>query len=122
MNEAKFTVYGVFMMFVHAVNPEAAAGAVVGGLFFWALSPSVDLATRFWLLLASVGLGYGVGLPAARSAEWSSWTWIFACLGASLAHVVIVAVQAMVSSSSDFPPWMKSLFNLLPWRRTRGEE
>lgn len=120
MNESQFTVTSVLLIILHSLNPEAAAGAVCGGLFFWALSPHVRLTTRLCLLLASVGIGYGLGLPAARSADWVGWTWTFAGLGASLAHVVIVSFMAMVNQNSNLPPWLLSILDLLPWRKDRG--
>lgn len=120
MNESQFTVWSVLLVVLHSIQPEAAAGAVCGGLFFWALSPNVPISTRFWLAVASVGTGYGVGLPAARSEDWAAWTWIFAGVGASLAHVVIVSMMAMVNANSNLPPWLLSILDLLPWRRDRG--
>lgn len=120
MNESQLTLMGVLMVVLHGINPEAGAGAVFGGLFFWGLSPHVPIFTRLCLLAASVGAGYGVGLPAARSADWAGWAWTFAGLGASLAHVVIVSFTAMINANSNLPPWLLSLFDLLPWRKDRS--
>lgn len=122
MNESQFSVWSVMLVVLHSLQPEAAAGAVCGGLFFWALSPNVPISTRFVLAIASIMGGYGIGLPAANSKDWASWAWIFAGVGASLLHVFIVSMMAMMSTSSNLPPWMLSLLDLLPWRRDRGPQ
>lgn len=106
-------------MLLGAVQPEAAAGAVCGGLFFWSLSPEIPVSTRFWLAVASIGFGYGMALPAVRTD--SGWAWILAGLGASMAHVVIVALRAMVKTGSPLPPWLQAIVDALPWKKTRGE-
>lgn len=112
---------GAFVwMTLGAINPEAAAGAVCGGLFFWSLSPEIPVYKRFWLAVASIGLGYGMALPSVRSD--SGYAWVIAGFGASLVHVVIVAVLAMVKQNSPIPHWMRELIDALPWTKTREEE
>lgn len=118
MTEANFTWLSLGLLLLSAVQPEAAAGAVFGAMFFWSLSPEIPIVTRFWLAIASVGFGYGTGLPAARSD--SGWAWFYAGLGASLAHVVLVSVRSMVKKDGAVPPWLRSLLDLLPWTKTRG--
>lgn len=115
-------VWGWLTVVWHAIYPEAAAGAITGGLFFWSLAPNIPKRDRFWLAIASISLGYGIGLPAARSQEWAGWEWIFAGLGASLIHVVIVSVQAMVTTSSPMPPWLEGFLRLVLRIKNRGSE
>lgn len=119
MNEV--TIWAVFVAVIGVVNPEAAAGAVCGSLFFWSLSPEIPISQRILLAIASIGFGYGIALPAARSEEWSAWTWIVAGGAASMAHVVIVSLREMVKGGSPLPPWLVAIFDLLPWRKNRGE-
>lgn len=104
------------------VHPEAAAGAVFGGMFFWALSAKLAIFTRFWLSLASIGLGYGMALPAVKSDN--GWAWIIAGLGASLIHVIIVAFRSMIDTGSPLPPWFKDILASVPvpWRKNQGED
>lgn len=119
MNE--LTAWAILVAFLGAVNPEAAAGAVCGGLFFWSLSPEIPVGQRCLLAIASIGLGYGIALPAARSPDWSSWTWIFAGGAAALIHVVIVSLRGMFKNNTPVPPWLQAVLDLLPWRNNRGE-
>lgn len=124
MNEliSNFTWSALIVLVLNAIHPEAAAGAVCGGLFFWSLSPEIPLWSRFWLAVASIGIGYGIGLPAARSDDYSGWAWITAGMGASLAHVVIVSLRRTVNKDSPMPPWLKDMLAILPWGKKRGEE
>lgn len=124
-NEASLTLYGLWVGLVswlHALNPEAAAGAMVGGLFFWSLSPNIPRLNRFWLTIASIGMGYGVGLPAVKSEHWAGWEWFFAGAGASLAHVLIVAVSAMVNTNAPLPAWAEGFLSMILRLKNRGQE
>lgn len=124
-NEASITLYGLWMgvvAWLHSLNPEAAAGAMVGGLFFWSLSPNIPRWNRFWLTIASIGMGYGVGLPATRSENWMGWEWFFAGAGASLSHVMLVAVMAMVNKNAPMPPWLESFLGMVLRVKNRGQE
>lgn len=122
MKEFMLWAWGGVVIMLSGVNPEAAAGAAFGGMFFWSLSPKLPLSTRCWLMIASVGLGYGTALPAVRSDN--GWAWIIAGLAASLAHVVIMAIKLMVETGSPVPPWVKDIFAALPlpWRKNQGED
>lgn len=120
MTEANLTWLGLALLLLNALQPEAAAGAVFGAMFFWSLSPEIPLRTRFWLAIASIGIGYGAGLPATRSD--SGWAWIYAGVGASLAHVVIASVRSMVQRDGPMPLWLRSMLDALPWTKTRGDE
>jgi len=108
--------------FSFAFYPESAAGAITGGFFFWSLAPNIPKMERFWLALASISLGYGIGLPAARSEGWEAWQWLFAGLGASLSHVFIVSMQVMMGTSSQMPPWLEGFFRLVLRIKNRGSE
>lgn len=118
--EFNFTIWGAIVLALGAIHPEAAAGAVCGGFFFWSLSPEIPLSTRVWLLFGSVGLGYGMALPVVLSD--TGWAWIVAGFGASMVHVVIVALRSMVVTGSPWPEWLKDFIDLLPmpWRKNRG--
>lgn len=122
MKEFLLWLWGGLVIASAGVHPEAAAGAVFGGMFFWALSAKLPLFMRFWLAVASIGLGYGMALPAARSDN--GWAWIIAGLGASLIHVIIVAFRSMVETGSPVPPWFKDILGAipLPWRKNQGED
>lgn len=126
MNElANVSIWSVLIAALGAIHPEAGAGAVCGGLFFWSLSPEIPISSRIWLLIASVGIGYGIGLPAARSADYSGWAWVTAGFGASMAHVIIVSLRGVVKTGSPLPPWFMAMLDALPWRRnreTRGDD
>lgn len=122
MTDTNFTLWSLMVLVANAISPEAAAGAVCGGIFFWSLSPEIPLYTRFCLAVASIGIGYGIGLPAARSDSWSGFAWAFAGLGASLAHVMIVSLRSTVKGGSPLPPWLLAIIDLLPWKRTRAVE
>lgn len=104
------------------LHPESAAGAVFGGMFFWALNPEIKPKVRFWLTVASVGLGYGMALPAARSVDWQAWAWTFAAFSAALVHVMLVSMRATIVTGSPLPPWMTAIRDSLPWRKNRGDE
>lgn len=103
------------------LHPESAAGAVFGGMFFWGLNPEIKPSTRLLFLVASVGVGYGMSLPAARSPEWASWAWLLAGFSTVLVHVMIVSMRAVVTTGSALPPWMTAIIDALPWRRPRGD-
>lgn len=120
MTEANFTWLGLGLLLLNAVQPEAAAGAVFGAMFFWSLSPEIPIRTRLWLAIASIGIGYGTGLPATRSD--SGWAWIYAGAGAALAHVVIASARSMVLKDGPMPQWLRSILDALPWTKTRGGE
>lgn len=123
--DATVGFYGLWVGFIgwlHSLNPEAAAGAMVGGLFFWSLSPNIPFLNRFVLTVASIGMGYGTGLPAARSETWAGWEWFFAGMSASLAHVVIVAIMAMVNTNAPLPAWFEGLMGLILRIKNRGQE
>ena len=113
------TAWGFILYVLSLVNPEAAAGAVCGGLFFWAMNPEIPPSSRVILSFASIGLGYGIGLTAARSHDWQSWAWFAAGIGSSMVHVCIVSLRSMVQTGSPLPPWMKELLAVLPWRKQR---
>lgn len=120
MNElASVTLWSLALAVLGAIHPEAAAGAVCGGLFFWSLSPEIPVSSRVMLLIASVGIGYGIGLPAARSTDYSGWAWVASGFGASMAHVMIVSMRSMVKTGSPLPPWLTAILDALPWRRNR---
>lgn len=119
---ANFTWGGLLILVLNAIHPEAAVGAVCGGLFFWSLSPEIPVWSRFWLAVASIGIGYGMGLPAARSNEYSGWAWATAGVGASLSHVVIVSLHRTANKDSPMPPWLKDMLAVLPWSKERGDD
>lgn len=122
MKEFALSVWAGFVILLSHAHPEAAAGAVCGGFFFWSLSPEIPISTRLLLLLGSIGLGYGMALPAVRSDN--GWAWIIAGFGASLVHVVLVAFRSMVKTGSPVPPWAKDILDALPipWRKKQGGE
>lgn len=104
------------------LHPESAAGAVFGGMFFWGLNPEIPIRTRLWLLMASVGLGYGMALPAARSIDWSAWAWTLAGFYSALVHVMLVSMRTTIKTGSPLPPWMTAIRDSLPWRKNRGSD
>lgn len=112
-----FSLWGGLVLVLGAINPEAAAGAVCGGFFFWSLSPEIPISSRIWLLIGSVGLGYGMALPVVLSD--TGWAWVVAGFGASMVHVVIVALRSMVVSGSAWPLWLREIIDLLPFTRRR---
>lgn len=118
--ETNLTLWGLLVVGLGAIHPEAAAGAICGGFFFWSLSPEIPVVTRLGLLLGSVGLGYGMALPLAVSG--GGWAWIVAGVGASMVHVVIVALRSMVVTGSPWPAWLRDIVDIIPfpWRKTRG--
>lgn len=125
MNDLKeflLWMWGGLTFALSGVHPEAAAGAVFGGMFCWALSAKLPLFYRFWLSIASVGLGYGMALPSVKSDN--GWAWIIAGFSASLIHVVIVAFRSMIETGSPLPPWFKDMLASvpLPWRKNQGED
>lgn len=115
------TLWWLFVALFGWVHAESAAGAVFGGMFFWALNPEIPPRARFWLMLASVGAGYGLALPAARSAEWYAWSWTFAGFGSALVHVMLVSMRATIQTGSPLPPWMTAVKDYLPWNKNRGD-
>lgn len=119
MNLNDLTWWGFFVLVVGAIQPEAAAGAVCGGMFFWALSPEIPVSTRIWLALASIGFGYGIGLPATKAD--TGWAWFHAGCGATLAHVVIVSLRSVIKTDSPLPPWLTAMLDYLPWRKSGGD-
>lgn len=120
MNE--ITLWTLLVAGLGAISPEAAAGAVCGGLFFWSLSPEIPLSTRVALALASIGMGYGAGLAALGSENWTSWAWVASGLVASMIHIAIVSLRAFVKGDSPMPPWLVAILDLLPWRNRRGDQ
>lgn len=120
--DTELTLWGAIVIVLSYVQyPESAAGAICGGFFFWSLSPEIPLVNRLGLLLGSVGLGYGLALPAAQSDN--GWAWLVAGMGASLVHVVIVALKQMVDTGSPWPPWLRDIIDLIPLpnRKNRGK-
>lgn len=119
--DVNMTIWGFFVVALGSVHPESAAGAICGGFFFWSLSPEIPLINRFGLLLGSIGLGYGMALPVAQSD--SGWAWIVAGFGASMVHVVIVALRTMVDTGSPWPPWLRELVDVLltPMRKNKNQ-
>jgi hypothetical protein len=124
MNElmTNFTWGGLLLLLFHTIYPEAAVGAVCGSMFFWSLSPEIPVFNRFFLALASIGFGYGMGLPAAQSVSYTGWTLVTAAFGASLVHVVIVSLQRTVNKDSPMPPWLTGILDILPWTRKGGDK
>lgn len=110
---------GVVIVWIGSLHPDAAAGAVCGGFFFWSLSQDLPIINRFFLLLGSVGLGYGMALPLARVDN--GWAWFVAGIGASLVHVVIEALREMVNNGSPWPPWLRDLVSVLPIGRKQNQ-
>lgn len=115
--------YVVFIGAFAWMNPESAAGAVFGGMFFWAFNPQMRPRMRFLLVIASIGAGYGMSLPAARSTEWAAWAWGVACLCAALIHVALESMRQMITTGSPLPPWLKEIVSSLPFfgRKNRGD-
>lgn len=122
MREFLLWMWGGLAITLAGVNAEAAAGAVFGGMFCWALSAKLTLFYRFWLSIASIGLGYGMALPSVKADN--GWAWIVAGLGSSLVHVFIVAMRSMIETGSPVPPWFKDMLGALPlpWRRNQGDD
>lgn len=118
----EMTVWTLLFAFLTAVSPEAAAGAVCGGLFFWSLSPEIPISTRIALAIASIGMGYGAGLAALRSEDWTSWAWVVSGLVASMIHVAIVSLRGIVKTGSPLPPWLVAILDMIPWRNRRGDQ
>lgn len=114
--------WALLLSLLGTVSPEAAAGAVCGGLFFWSLNPEIPLSTRLALALASIGMGYGAGLAALRSEDWVGWAWVVSGLVASLIHVAIVSVRGIVKTGSPLPPWLEAMLDMIPWRNRRGDQ
>lgn len=118
MTETNFTWLALGLLLLNAVQPEPAAGAVFGAMFFWALSPEIPIRSRMLLAVGSIGLGYGTGLPSVKSD--SGWAWVFAALGASLGHVVLASIRSMVKKDGAWPQWLVSVVDLLPWTKNRS--
>lgn len=114
--------WALLLALLGSISPEAAAGAVCGGLFFWSLSPEIPLSTRAVLAVASIGMGYGAGLAVLRSDEWLGWAWVVSGLVASLIYAVIVSVRGMVKTGSPLPPWLVAILDIIPWRNRRGDQ
>ena len=119
--DTDLSLWGLFILGLGAIHPEAAAGAICGGFFFWSMSPDIPVFNRLWLLAGSVGLGYGTAVPAAVSDN--GWAWIIAGVSASLVHVVLVALRTMVDTGSPWPPWLRDIVDAVPFprRKNRGE-
>lgn len=122
LKEFLLWMWGGLVFALAGLNAEAAAGAVFGGMFVWALSAKMQLFTRFWISLASIGLGYGLALPVVKADN--GWAWFVAGFGASLIHVVIVATRSMVETGSPLPPWFKDILASVPvpWRKRSGDD
>lgn len=94
------------------LSPDAAMGALFGGMFFWALNPDMQTSTKLLLLIASLGAGYSLGLPLGPG----RWEMAAAAFGAALVYVAIDSLRATIVSGASVPIWLKELLNLLPWR------
>lgn len=122
LKEFLLWMWGGLVLASSGVHPEAAAGAAFGGMFVWALSAKLPVFTRFWISLASIGVGYGLALPAVKADN--GWAWFIAGIGTSLIHVIIVAFRSVIETGSPLPPWFKDMLASIPtpWRKSQGED
>lgn len=111
-------IFGGLVALAAAVHPWAATGAAFGCCFFLA-SPGATNGRQRWLLGAfSWGIGYACGVFFyGEGPPYSSKAMLVAAALAALAAVLFTAWAAVIASNGTLPPWLASLFELLPFKK-----
>lgn len=124
ITSAAHAVLAMFAALFAATHPWAATGAAFGCCFFLA-SPSATTRRQRWLLGAfSCGIGYACGVFFyGEGPPYSQKAMLVAAAMSALAAVLFTAWAGVIANNGTLPPWLASLFELLPFKKgTRSDD